>query len=501
MRHSIRLKISFMILASILCVVAAVIAMNTLFLDKFYMRDKERAFSSTYQVVNTYLENYNGGSITSEQLSQGLESITRTKGISIMLLNSDWSIVYASMRDVEEFMNRLRVSLFTKILSGQVFEENEDIMTVIITDNYTVYEIYNNKMNDTYLELVGNTTDGKVLYMTQSVKSIQDNVDISNRFIIYVGIIIAVIATFVAFAMGNVIAKPVKELSRIAERMSELDFNVAYERNDKSEIGILGNSMNKLSAKLESTISELKSANVELLKDIETKEQMDEMRKEFLSNVSHELKTPIALIQGYAEGLKEGISDDPENMEFYCDVIIDEAARMNGMVKQLLSLNQMEFGSGQLDIERFNLTEVIDGVIVRNKLPAQQQEITIIVDAPPAQVWVWADEYKIEEVLTNYLTNAIHYCEGEKKIEIAVTVQEKTVRVSVFNTGSPIPPDELSNIWVKFYKVDKARTREYGGSGIGLSIVKAVMEQHNQKYGVLNRENGVEFWFELDAQA
>ena len=199
--------------------------------------------------------------------------------------------------------------------------------------------------------------------------------------------------------------------------------------------------------------------------------------------------------------MKEGISDDPENMEFYCDVIIDEAARMNGMVKQLLSLNQMEFGSGQLDIERFNLTEVIDGVIVRNKLPAQQQEITIIVDAPPAQVWVWADEYKIEEVLTNYLTNAIHYCEGEKKIEIAVTVQEKTVRVSVFNTGSPIPPDELSNIWVKFYKVDKARTREYGGSGIGLSIVKAVMEQHNQKYGVLNRENGVEFWFELDAQA
>lgn len=500
MRHSIRLKISFMILASILCMVAAVIMMNTLFLDKFYMRDKERAFSSTYQVVNTYLENYNGGSITSEQLSQGLESITRTKGISIMLLNSDWSIVYASMRDVEEFMNRLRVSLFTKILSGQVSEENEELLPVIITDNYTVYEIYNSKMNDTYLELVGNTTDGKVLYMTQSVKSIQDNVDISNRFIIYVGIIIAVIATVVAFVMGNVIAKPVKELSRIAERMSELDFNVAYERDDKSEIGVLGNSMNKLSAKLESTISELKSANVELLKDIETKEQMDEMRKEFLSNVSHELKTPIALIQGYAEGLKEGISDDPESTEFYCDVIIDEAARMNGMVKQLLTLNQMEFGSGQLEIERFNLTEVIDGVIARNKLPAQQQEIAITVNAPE-QVWVWADEYKIEEVLTNYLTNAIHYCEGEKNIEISVTADDKTARVGVFNTGNPIPDDELDNIWVKFYKVDKARTREYGGSGIGLSIVKAVMEQHNQKFGVLNKENGVEFWFELDTGA
>ena len=392
MRHSIRIKISFIILACILCMVAAVIMMNTLFLDRFYMRDKERAFTATYDAVNIYLDRYNGGTITIEEMSQGLESITRTKGVSIMLLNSDWSIIYASMRDVDEFMHRLRTSLFTKILAGEVSEDSQDLSPVIVTDNYTVYEIYNSKMDDTYLELVGNTADGKVLYMTLSVKSIQDNVDISNRFIIYVGIVIAVIATFVAFIMGNVIAKPVKELSWIAERMSELDFDVVYESNDKSEIGVLGNSMNKLSARLESTISELKSANMELQKDIETKEQMDEMRKEFLSNVSHELKTPIALIQGYAEGLKEGISDDPESREFYCDVIMDEAARMNGMVKQLLTLNQMEFGNQQLEIERFNLTEVINGVIARNQLPAQQKEITILVDAPK-QVDVWADEF------------------------------------------------------------------------------------------------------------
>lgn len=500
MRHSIRTKISLIILGCILCMVAAVIVMNSLFLDKFYMRDKERAFTATYEVVNDYLRQYNDGEISIEEMSQGLERITGSQGVSIMLLNNDWSIIYASMRDVEEFINRLRTSLFTKILWGEGLEDNEDISPVIVTDNYTVYEIYNSKMNDTYLELVGNTTDGKILYMTLSVKSIQDNVNISNRFIIYVGLVIAVIATVVAFVMGTVIAKPVKELSRIAERMSELDFDVTYARNDKSEIGVLGNSMNKLSARLESTISELKSANAALQKDIETKEHMDEMRKEFLSNVSHELKTPIALIQGYAEGLKEGISDDPESTEFYCDVIMDEAARMNQMVKQLLTLNQMEFGNQQLEIERFNLTEVINGVIARNKLPAQQMDITISVEAPE-QVEVWADEYKIEEVLTNYLTNAINHCDDKKKIEVTVTVNEGTAQVCVFNTGSPIPPEEFSNIWVKFYKVDKARTREYGGSGIGLSIVKAVMEQHNQKYGVRNREDGVEFWFELDARA
>ncbi len=500
MRHSIKTKISFMILACILCMVAAVVVLNTLFLDRFYLADREKAFMAAYDTVDGYLEQYNNGIITSEELTRSLESITVTKGISIMLLNNDWSIVYASMRDVDDFMTRLRTSLFTKILSGKDLEESKDMKSVISTDNYTVYEIYNSRMNDTYLELVGNTMDGKILYMTLSVKSIQDNVNISNRFIIYVGIVMAVIAAVVAAVMGRVIAKPVKELSQIAEKMSELDFDAYYTSNDKSEIGILGNSMNKLSSKLESTISELKSANVELQKDIETKEQIDEMRKEFLSNVSHELKTPIALIQGYAEGLKEGISDDPENTEFYCDVIMDEAAKMNQMVKQLLTLNQMEFGSGQLEIERFNLTEVLEAVIAANRLPAEQKGIEITFTAPK-QAEVWADEYKIEEVATNYLTNAINHCEHEKKIQVTVTVDEDAAHISVFNTGEPIPEEELDNIWIKFYKVDKARTREYGGSGIGLSIVKAIMEQHNQKFGVINRENGVEFWFELDAHA
>ncbi|MCM1468331.1 MAG: hypothetical protein NC086_09295, partial [Alistipes sp.] len=166
MRHSIRIKISIIILACILGMVAAVIMMNTLFLDTFYMRDKERAFTATYDTVNRYLDRYNGGNITMEELTQGLESITRTQGVSIMLLDSDWSILYASMRDVEEFINRLRTSLFTKILAEETSEDGEDLSPVIVADNYTVYEIYNSKMNDSYLELVGNTADGRVLYMT-----------------------------------------------------------------------------------------------------------------------------------------------------------------------------------------------------------------------------------------------------------------------------------------------------------------------------------------------
>ena len=266
-----------------------------------------------------------------------------------------------------------------------------------------------------------------------------------------------------------------------------------------NEIDLLGNHMNRLSETLERTISELKSANVELTKDIEKKTKIDEMRREFLSNVSHELKTPLALIQGYAEGLQECINDDEESRNWYCEVIIDEAAKMNRMVKKLLTLNQLEFGNDQVVMERFNITELIRGITGASRILLEQNGITLDLDGLD-DVDVWGDEFKVEEVITNYLSNAINHCEGEKKICIFYTRKPDLLRVSVFNTGKPIPEEDIGQIWDKFYKVDKARTREYGGSGIGLSIVKAIMDSFHQECGVINHENGVEFWMELSTK-
>ena len=220
-------------------------------------------------------------------------------------------------------------------------------------------------------------------------------------------------------------------------------------------------------------------------------------QRQFLSDASHELKTPIALIQGYAEGLQDNINDDEESRQFYCDVIIDEAGKMNQMVKKLLTLNQLEFGNDQVNMERFDLTSLIQGVIQSSQILAQQAEVEIMFHQTEP-LHVWGDEFKVEEVITNYVTNAIHYAKNEKKIDIRCTQENGVIRTSVFNTGDAIPEEELDKIWIKFYKVDKARTREYGGSGIGLSIVKAIMESMNQQCGVKNYDNGVEFWFTLD---
>ena len=146
------------------------------------------------------------------------------------------------------------------------------------------------------------------------------------------------------YFVSNRFLGPITVLTNIAKRMSELDFTAKYEVKTEDEVGVLGNSMNMLSETLEQALAELKEANTELKKDLEKKEQIDAMRKEFLSNVSHELKTPIALIQGYAEGLMDNINDDEESKEFYCEVIVDEARKMNQMVKKIMDLNQLEFG-------------------------------------------------------------------------------------------------------------------------------------------------------------
>ena len=229
------------------------------------------------------------------------------------------------------------------------------------------------------------------------------------------------------------------------------------------------------------------------------KEKMEQMRTEFMGNVSHELKTPIALIQGYAEGLKEGVNDDPESRDFYCDVIMDEAGKMNRMVKNLMTLNQLEFGNDKVEFERFNLTELIGGVLQSMDILSQQKDVKLIF-REENPVYVWGDEFKIEQVVRNYVSNAYNHVNEEKIIEVKILREDGLAKVTVFNTGKPIPEEDVPRIWDKFFKVDKAHTREYGGNGIGLSIVKAIMESMHQQYGVKNYDNGVEFWFTLDVR-
>ena len=559
-KHSIRFKIT-VLFAGIICILIVMLLLfNITFSEKFYMQDKQEAMLNAYESIDDACNQYSSGSISDTDLRNNLEQVSTSKGMSIIIVNSDWTTFYVSTHGDEMMLERLKKSIFNndifqgmpdksgsmqeqpgenrngdgsskedgrpdalpdnagdnsdngdrnagrktlpeKIIdmSGNGASETRDILYQ--SDKYTVQKVYDSRLLDDYIELWGTLDNGNFILIRTPIQGIKDNVHISNTFITYIGIVTLIIGIIAAFVLSSYISKPIKQLSNIAERMSELDFDIKYDGKDKGEIGLLGKSMNNMSQKLEENISQLKAANLELQRDIDKKEKLEKMRTDFLSNVSHELKTPIALIQGYAEGLKEGITDDPESMDFYCSVIMDEAAKMNNMVKRLLTLNQIEFGEDELVMERFDINELVKSVVSANELRATQKNLSITYDIMDTPLYVWADEYKVEEVVTNYLSNAINHCCNENIIKIKVgQIDKDNVRVSVFNTGNNIPEADIEHIWEKFYKVDKARTREYGGNGIGLSIVKAIVESMGKTCGVNNLSDGVEFWFDLDCK-
>lgn len=487
MKHSITRKITCIILLLVAATVLLCWVLNTTLLESYYIRTKQEGLENTMDMIRQETAKE---TLYSEESGIELERICAERNITMMIIDSESRIMFFIGSDEESYREQFWDILFA---AG-------DVGTEILGkgEGYQVGKYKDSRLHTKYLILVGSLEDGNLILMRTPLESIRESVIISNRFLAYVGILGVALSAVISYFVTRKLTNPILQLAELSRRMTNLDFDAKFQSKGKNEIDYLGEHMNTLSETLERTISELKSANNELLIDIEKKDRIDEMRREFLSNVSHELKTPLALIQGYAEGLQDCINDDPQSREFYCDVIIDEAGKMNNMVKQLLTLNQLEFGNEAVAMERFDITELIWGVIHATEILREQGGVTLIFEEQKP-IYVWADEFKTEEVLTNFMSNAIHYADGEKRIVISLQNMEQTVRISVFNTGPRIPEEDLDQIWTKFYKVDKARTREYGGSGIGLSIVKAIMDSFHRQCGVQNREDGVEFWFELDA--
>ena len=353
--------------------------------------------------------------------------------------------------------------------------------------------------------LSGNLDNGYFLYIRIPINSIQESVKISNNFLLLMAGFAILIAAIMILIVSRKFTDPILELNDIAKKMANLDFTQKYkvtEAND--EINNLGRSINVMSEKLEKTINQLRDTNIELEKDIEEKSKLNEMRTSFISDVSHELKTPIALIQGYSEGLLENVNSDEESRKFYAEVILDETNKMDKLVKQLLELMKLEYGKREFRNHNFNIVELEKEVIRKSKVMIDEKNIKVEIDSNSNEdIEVLADDFYIEQVITNYFTNAIKNAkevDGQKVIKITnkIDKQKNKVCIKVFNTGEKIKEEDLNRIWNRFYKADESRNRADGGSGIGLSLVKAIMSNYQNKYGVNNLDDGVEFYFELD---
>ena len=486
---SVRFKLFFIMCVVILIIVLFLILINSIVLENFYIYSKTATIKQVYQKVNNYYASEN----PNINLETELKKIAYKNNFDILIKTDTNLIIFTS--DKEFLSSTYILKDINEITRENINTQNDkkNNLNIKITTDET------NNIN--YMFLTGILDNGYVLYIRMPISPIKESVKISNTLLLMIGGVTLAVAGVVASFISKKFTNPILQLNDIANKMAKLDFSQKYRVTDtEDEINELGRSINTMSDKLETTIKQLQKSNIELEKDIEEKSKIDDMRKQFISDVSHELKTPIALIQGYAEGLIENVSTDEESRKFYAEVILDETNKMDRLVKQLLELMKLEYGKKEFNNEKFDINELINEVIRKCEVMLQKNNIQVEFESKKP-IYVWADEFYIEQVVTNYFTNAIKHTEeigNNKKIKITVKQLNDKMRITVFNTGKTIPEEDLTRIWGRFYKVDSSRNRQDCGTGIGLALVKAIMNNYQNEYGVNNKKDGVEFYFDVD---
>lgn len=511
-KTSIQFRFTSLFILVIVGLLLLMMLSNSFFLERAYTKDKTRMLEQVYTAMDRMIQEVNaeGKDIHSlfpreDQSSHFVirEQTAATKFLDRLTEENNIRVVILDTASDNSYTTSANTDFLTNRLSQYILGNRQEFRGQILKrfQNYSIEFNQDDRGDSGYLESWGYFSDNSTAFlMSMPVASIKNSVSFFNHFLLLIGSFVLVIGSVLICFATRSITRPINELAGISEKMSKLDFSARYQGKSEDEIGILGRAMNTMSERLEESIQELKNANNELQSDVENKTLIDRRRQEFVTNVSHELKTPIALIQGYAEGLLDGLAEDPESRDYYCAVIVDESKKMNRMVRELMNLSAIEQGKDLPEITRFQLSRVVEGVVKSINLLIEKEEARLELDIPEKQL-VWADEFKVEEVITNYLNNALNHLEEPRQISIYTEKLSKNcLALHVWNTGKRIPEEDIPHLWDKFYKVDKAHSRSYGGSGLGLSIVKAIADAHHQSCGVKNTRTGVDFWFTMELE-
>ncbi len=453
-----------------------------------------RVFSfHTFKTMETAAEEINNCVPGSATYYFDLYSIAGDHNINIELINYDGYVSYTSnnrstVYGSEHFSTGGKSSLYSMLKPVEtrkyaVESDNFGIMKQSIAN--TEYFVYDYPLDS-----------GEMLYLYSEVADVENIVDVAGNVYSFISILMIFVMAVLFYLLVARFTKPLVEMNDITKDMAALNFERKCDNYGKDEIGELGASINILSTTLDATLMDLKDKNHRLEKDIERRHQLDNARKSFINNVSHELKTPIAIISGYAEGLCEGISDDPEVIKEYCQIINDESKKMNALVVELLELSKLESGAQAFSPDYFSIGEKVQSLFNHLSLTFERNGITVFNEVPK-DLMCYAQEDKIEIVLRNYITNAVSHCSGDKVITASARDHDGFIEISIFNTGENIAEHDLPELWDSFYRADKAHGRSENRFGLGLSIVKSIMTAHSCKYGVENVKNGVIFTFEV----
>lgn len=468
--------------------ISSALIFQSLFFQKFYIHQKTEKFNEgMIKFVSSYKE-----SMTDEQVQSLIRKYEDDYNIQICMLDGNGDILLSRGMPLNKNEN-IKIRELVEFVNRWVSSSN---LKKIKNNNSSIIVSSKSRLGSTNMFRVTNINNFSMLaFGMVSLQPVDEAASSMRQFFVYFYIAAVFFIIILSLIYSNMISKPLIKINKSATKMANLDFSEKCDVKSNDEIGNVAASMNFLSTNLHTALTSLKDANAKLQEDIEKERNLEKNRKEFVAAVSHELKTPISLIDGYAVGLKDEIFEG-EDKDYYLDIIIDEARKMSGLVSDMLDLSQLESGSFKLKREEFDLSELLCETSKKYANIIEDKGVKLDMMLKKGMI-IYADWNRMEQVVTNFMTNAIRFVNKNGTIYVRMINQENIVRCEIENTGSQIDNEELNKIWDRFYKIDKSRNRKLGGTGVGLSIVKNILKLHGYNYGVENTQNGVKFYFEV----
>ncbi len=450
-------------------------------LNRFYIYERTNILlEEGKKIASIFLKSDNTSTVTQEVIEE-IETFAPSYNARIIIINSKNDIIFYNAP--KEFYKNSRFSEDLVKREILMLYNNPNIKSNILNGKSFVLHKNENKFHGTSIvvgipikhneEVIGYNI------LSSPLAPIKETISILRKQLSILSVISLLIGTLLALQFAKIFTKPILKINDATKKIAKGNFDTRVSLNYKDEIGALGDTINDMALQLG---------------------QIEEFRKEFIANTSHELKTPISLIAAYAELVKdiEHISEEDKNQ--YLQIIVDEANRLNIMVEDILYLSKMEAGYIDLNYESFSILETINNVVEKLHYLANKKSIKVDIDIENTVTFISGDQDKICQVFFNIINNAINHSYENNKIVIKVYNNDNLIVVEITDYGKGIPKEDLPYIWDRFYKVDKARQRDNSGTGLGMSIVKNILEAHNFNYGITSEVNkGTTVWFEIES--
>lgn len=492
MNKSISNKLFKITFGLILALFIVNITVQLLFFEDFYLEKKVKDLKNE---VNTFRTMYSYQIYNKNTLFNALSSYEESNNSKMAIFSLDGELKYLTNYENGIDDSALLTAFCTDLIS------NRDLIKRVLENNTIEWTIFTDKSTDS--KKIGVVSpmslqhyNDSIIISVSSIQPIKEAASVIKSFYFYLFIGILVVAIILSKIYARLISKPLIRINSVAKKMSNLDFDAKCEESSQDEIGNLAKTLNFLSSNLKNALDDLKDKNLKLEKEIEKERNLENMRKDFVTSVSHDLKTPIGIISGYAEGLKDDIVTG-ENRRIYLDTIIDEANKMNALLNSMLELSRLENDTISLSLESFNIVRLLRGMLKKLSLELTNKNIKVIYENMPSYAYVKGDILKIEQVIQNLITNGIKYSPNGSTITVSIIDNDDNYTISVENSGVHIPEQELENIYAKFYRLDKSGDRTKKSYGLGLAIVKRILDLHESVYSISNSDNGVLFKFTL----